>query len=157
MILNKSKSNRKDRGFTIVELLVVIVVIGILAAITIVAYTGFTARAKTSQSQSNANSAMQVVAAYTADATANFGGNGTYPANVAAMGSYTLTKMPAGVTLVDQTATHPSSGDSLGQVTWKQASATGGCIGYYDTAGSTAAYYYVGTATGDVTSSATCS
>ena len=34
------KYNKKDTGFTIVELLIVIVVIGILAAITIVAYNG---------------------------------------------------------------------------------------------------------------------
>jgi prepilin-type N-terminal cleavage/methylation domain-containing protein len=33
-------SKQKQRGFTIVELLIVIVVIGILAAITIVAYNG---------------------------------------------------------------------------------------------------------------------
>src|SRR5450756_885023 len=38
-------SSRKSSGFTIVELLVVIVVIGILAAITIVAYTGISSKA----------------------------------------------------------------------------------------------------------------
>ncbi|PIQ71162.1 hypothetical protein COV88_01465 [Candidatus Saccharibacteria bacterium CG11_big_fil_rev_8_21_14_0_20_41_19] len=36
---------RTSSGFTIVELLVVIVVIGILAAITIVSYTGITQKA----------------------------------------------------------------------------------------------------------------
>ena len=39
---------RMQRGFTIVELLIVIVVIAILAAITIVAYNGVQARAKAS-------------------------------------------------------------------------------------------------------------
>lgn len=39
----------KQRGFTIVELLIVIVVIGILAAITIVAYNGIQTRAKDTQ------------------------------------------------------------------------------------------------------------
>lgn len=39
----------KQSGFTIVELLIVIVVIGVLAAITIVAYNGMQARAQTSK------------------------------------------------------------------------------------------------------------
>jgi prepilin-type N-terminal cleavage/methylation domain-containing protein len=46
--MNKSKS-----GFTIVELLVVIVVIAILATISVVAYSGITQRAKTSQVLAN--------------------------------------------------------------------------------------------------------
>ena len=41
--------NSRQRGFTIVELLIVIVVIGILAAITIVAYNGIQARASDSR------------------------------------------------------------------------------------------------------------
>jgi prepilin-type N-terminal cleavage/methylation domain-containing protein len=40
---------KKQTGFTIVELLIVIVVIGILAAITIVAYNGIQDRARTAQ------------------------------------------------------------------------------------------------------------
>lgn len=41
--------NRRQRGFTIVELLIVIVVIAILAAITITSYTGIQDRAKATQ------------------------------------------------------------------------------------------------------------
>ena len=47
MSLNNINSLRKDRGFTIVELLIVIVVIAILAAITIDDYNGIQNRAKT--------------------------------------------------------------------------------------------------------------
>jgi prepilin-type N-terminal cleavage/methylation domain-containing protein len=43
----------KKRGFTIVELLIVIVVIGILAAITIVAYNGIQTRAATAKRNSD--------------------------------------------------------------------------------------------------------
>ena len=43
------------RGFTIVELLIVIVVIAILAAISIVAYNGIQQRARDSERQSDIN------------------------------------------------------------------------------------------------------
>jgi prepilin-type N-terminal cleavage/methylation domain-containing protein len=46
----------QQNGFTIVELLVVIVVIGILAAITIVSYNGITTKAKTASVTSYLNS-----------------------------------------------------------------------------------------------------
>ena len=52
MSLNNINSLRKDRGFTIVELLIVIVVIAILAAITIVAFNGIQNRSKLSSAQS---------------------------------------------------------------------------------------------------------
>ena len=50
---------RRQSGFTIVELLIVIVVIGILAAITIVAYNGIQDRAKTTAVQSAATQASK--------------------------------------------------------------------------------------------------
>jgi prepilin-type N-terminal cleavage/methylation domain-containing protein len=51
-------------AFTIVELLVVIVVIGILAAITIVSYTGVTQRAVSSSLQSDLTNASQQLKLY---------------------------------------------------------------------------------------------
>lgn len=45
IIYKKRETHSKQIGFTIVELLIVIVVIAILAAITIVAYTGIQNRA----------------------------------------------------------------------------------------------------------------
>ena len=59
-----SLKQTKSRGFTIVELLIVIVVIAILAAITIVAYNGIQNRAKTSAGQAGVNSLIKKVAAF---------------------------------------------------------------------------------------------
>ncbi len=71
---------KQNKGFTIVELLIVIVVIAILAAITIVAYNGIQNRAKTSAVQtsvSQASKKIQVSAVQNSD---------QYPANLAAAG-----------------------------------------------------------------------
>ncbi len=56
---SKIKSHRS--GFTIVELLVVIVVIGILAAITIVSYTGISQRATISSLQSDLDNVSKLL------------------------------------------------------------------------------------------------
>lgn len=60
----------RTRGFTIVELLIVIVVIGILAAITIVAYNGIQARANDSRMKSIANQIEKGLLLWNADSNA---------------------------------------------------------------------------------------
>lgn len=56
----------KSRGFTIVELLIVIVVIAILAAITIVAYNGIQQRAHTTSQKTVAENLAKKVEAFNA-------------------------------------------------------------------------------------------
>jgi prepilin-type N-terminal cleavage/methylation domain-containing protein len=65
-------SGQKQTGFTIVELLIVIVVIAILAAITIVAFNGIQDRAKFSQKRSDLSNIQKVVEMYYAE-------NNAYP------------------------------------------------------------------------------
>ncbi len=65
--MNKSRS-----GFTIVELLIVIVVIAILAAISVVAYTGIQQRATNTAIISAASQTVKAIQAYIA-------ANGAYP------------------------------------------------------------------------------
>ena len=55
---------QKQKGFTIVELLIVVVVIAILAAITIVAYNGIQNRAKASAAQSATSQAGKKITTY---------------------------------------------------------------------------------------------
>jgi prepilin-type N-terminal cleavage/methylation domain-containing protein len=94
MKLINSKTIQKDRGFTIVELLIVIVVIAILAAITIIAYNGIQNRARTTKAQTNAAAVQKVAEAYNAI-------NGTYPITQATLraGDGT-TSLPAAVLIV---------------------------------------------------------
>lgn len=54
----------KQKGFTIVELLIVIVVIAILAAITIVAYNGIQDRSKRAVAQSDLNNTIKLTEMY---------------------------------------------------------------------------------------------
>ena len=67
------------KGFTIVELLIVIVVIGILATITIVAYNGITQRAHTATLQGDLSQDYSSLGIYQTT-------NGTFPGNQSAAG-----------------------------------------------------------------------
>lgn len=62
----------KQNGFTIVELLIVIVVIGILAAISLVAYTGVKERGTYAKMRTELSSLNKAIQLYYAD-------NGSYP------------------------------------------------------------------------------
>ena len=71
-------SQIKQKGFTIVELLIVIVIIAILAAISMAAYTNITARANTSSAQAAAKTVK--------DTIQNFqGAHGAWPSGKAAL------------------------------------------------------------------------
>lgn len=67
---------QRQAGFTIVELLIVIVVIAILATITVVAYTGIQERARVSGIQSSLKDISQILAIYGID------NSGVYPTSV---------------------------------------------------------------------------
>lgn len=60
-------SKNKVKGFTLVELLIVIVVIAILAAISIVAYNGITQRARDTQRATDAGNLAKAIVNYNAD------------------------------------------------------------------------------------------
>ncbi len=69
-------------GFTIVELLIVVVVIAILAAITIVAFNGISNRAKDASVQSTLSTTVKKLEAYKIDPS---NGSELYPASLSAL------------------------------------------------------------------------
>jgi type IV pilus assembly protein PilA len=68
-----------QKGFTLIELMIVVAIIGILAAIAIPAYSDYTIRAQVTEGLNLASSAKSAV-------SETYGSNGTWPATNAAAG-----------------------------------------------------------------------
>ena len=134
--------NTKQRGFTIVELLIVIVVIAILAAITIVAYNGIQNRAKASAGQNLAANIAKKAESYNTVQS-------TYPtalANFATVKESTLDNTSAVSFGTEVDATSAAGGTV---VSYMGAAATGACVGWWDYAAGTPGVKYVRVGTGD--------
>lgn len=94
---------QKQKGFTIVELLIVIVVIAILAAIVIVAYNGIQDRAKNSAAQSATAQAAKRIQQY-------FIENGdTYPVDQAAFDALNLSNSSASYQYTANNSSNPKT------------------------------------------------
>lgn len=105
------KNARNERGFTIVELLIVVVVIGVLAAIVIVAYNGITASARISKVQQDMSAVNKQILLYEVQ-------NGSYPVTGGSMGSGGTVYMDSNCPLASGTVTAqwvPGLGVSLPQ------------------------------------------
>lgn len=76
---------KKDKGFTLVELLIVIVILGILATVTVFAVRGITNNGKESACAADKKVLETAAESYMAQ-------NGEYPANAAAMETAGLLK-----------------------------------------------------------------
>jgi prepilin-type N-terminal cleavage/methylation domain-containing protein len=88
------KHQKTNKGFTIVELLIVVVVIAILAAITIVAYNGIQNRAKTASVQADLNTAVKKLHEYRLTNSTSEQYPSTLPATVSASTGNAYTYFP---------------------------------------------------------------
>jgi len=79
--------NNQTRGFTIVELLIVIVVIGILAAVTIVSFNGVSTRARDASRSSAITSVQKALEMYRID------NNDLYPSVGSDNAGYSLSSL----------------------------------------------------------------
>lgn len=128
MTLNDIKTMKKDRGFTIVELLIVIVVIGILAAIVIVAYNGIQNRAKTQSGQAAASNIQKKVEAYNAAV-------GSYPtgaANGDAFEALLNGQTESNIGTLQVAVPTSTTGQNTVQVEYCTTGGTGVRIGWFD-------------------------
>ena len=142
----KQQSNKQ--GFTIVELLIVIVVIGILAAITIVAYNGITARANTAKAQSAANMLAKKAEAYAADDSTS--GYPTLRTNFTSAATTTTYFVAASSFTALTTA--PSATTASGGVTMYTCGASvGNKFAYWDAGTSAVKEIYAGSVTSTTT------
>ena len=137
------RSNKNSSmGFTIVELLIVIVVIAILAAITIVAFNGIQNRAKASSAQSAETTVIKKAEAYNSV-------NSSYPTTTTHLNSTSTAEanlVGSGVTLVADITAAPTSPATVQYISC--GSGTGAKVTYWDYSTSAkAAYTYLGSAT----------
>lgn len=148
MNIQNIKKMKSEKGFTIVELLIVIVVIGILAAIVIVAYNGVSNRAKATKANASASTVIKKLEAYNAE-------KGSYPATfsllttgAASTDSWYVTGITFDTTPI--TSTHVPSNEATVNL---YSCATGSKVTYWDYNTKAPVDMY----TGGASSSTTCS
>jgi type IV pilus assembly protein PilA len=92
-----------QKGFTLIELMIVVAIIGILAAVALPAYQDYTVRAKVTEGLALAGSAKTAIAENAANA-APFASGWTSPAATANVASLAIDATTGAITITYQTA-----------------------------------------------------
>jgi type IV pilus assembly protein PilA len=123
--------NTMQKGFTLIELMIVVAIVGILAAVAIPAYQDYTIRAQVSEGLSLASAAKAAV-------VESYGSNGDWPANNTAAGVGTATnivgKYVTGVAVAGNLVTVTFGGNANSAISGNTLFFTAGLSGNGDVA-----------------------
>lgn len=101
-----------QKGFTLIELMIVVAIIGILAAVALPAYQDYTVRAKVTEGLSLASSAKLAVAENAANGAA-FAAGWSVPAATSNVGTITIATASGQITIPYTTAIAPSGSNTI--------------------------------------------
>jgi type IV pilus assembly protein PilA len=123
--------NTMQKGFTLIELMIVVAIVGILAAVAIPAYQDYTIRAQVSEGLSLASAAKAAV-------VESYGSNGAWPADNTAAGVGTATnivgKYVTGVAVAGNLVTVTFGGNANSAISGNTLFFTAGLSGNGDVA-----------------------
>ena len=106
-------SKQMQKGFTLIELMIVVAIIGILAAVAIPAYQDYTVRARVTEGLSLASSAKVLVAENAANAAAAFDTGYSAPAATANVASVVIAAASGQITISYTTRVAPAATNSI--------------------------------------------
>lgn len=124
------RSTQTQKGFTLIELMIVVAIVGILAAVAIPAYSDYTTRAKVTEGISLVSSAKSVVAENAMAGGSDLGAGWTAPGATANVASVAIASGTGAITV-----TYDSSIDTSGTLIFTPSAGGAALVGGTPTSG----------------------